>query len=162
MRFWSIPGALVAGYREAIGLLIGGGMALVFGLIFAVTGTSGLVQEYQFLTNSTPGIAEVIGKQQTGPKNFYVRCRLISGGRGKTVSERSIPVYSGLWQNLRKGQTLNVDYLWTDPSNMRLAGSVGNVWDWLLHLLIGGLLLVIAVPVSIGAIQFLVRAKKEG
>jgi Protein of unknown function (DUF3592) len=162
MRFWSIPGTLVAGYREAIGLLVGGGMALVFGLIFAITGTGALIQEYQFLTNSSTGIAEVIGKQQTGQKNFYVEFRLLSGGAGKTVYERSIPVYSGLWQNLRKGQTLNVDYLRNDPSNMRLVGSVGNVGDSLLHVLIGGLLLMIAVPVSIGAIQFLVRTKREG
>src|SRR5260221_5982487 len=63
MRFWSIPGALVVGYREAIGLLIGGGMALLFGLIFATTGTGALMQEYQFLTNSTTGIAEVIDKR---------------------------------------------------------------------------------------------------
>ncbi len=42
MRFWSILGALVVGYREAVGLLMGGGMALVFGLIFAATGTGAL------------------------------------------------------------------------------------------------------------------------
>jgi hypothetical protein len=161
MRFWSIPGALVVGYREAIGLLIGGGMALLFGLIFATSGTGALMQEYQFLTNSTTGIAEVIGKQQTGQKNFFVECRLLSGGAGKTVYERSIPVYSGLWQNLRKGQTLNVEYLRNDPSNMRLPGSVGNLGDSLLHVLIGGLLLVIAVPVTIGAIQFLTKKQRR-
>ena len=149
------------GYREAIGLLIGGGMSLVFGLIFATTGTAALMQEYQFLTNSTTGMAEVIGKQETGQKNFFVQCRLLFGGAGKTVYEKSIPVYSGLWQNLRKGQTLNVEYLRNDPSNMRLPGSVGDLGDSVLHVLIGGLLLVIAVPVTIGAIQFLVRAKRE-
>jgi hypothetical protein len=161
MRFWSIPGALVVGYREAIGLLIGGGMALLFGLIFAGTGTGALMQEYQFLTNSNTGIAEVIAKQQIGQKNFFVECRLLSGGAGKTVYERSIPVYSGLWQNVRKGQTLNVEYLRNDPSNMRLAGSIGNLGDSLLRLLIGLLLLLIGVAVSIGATQFLVRAKRE-
>ena len=161
MRFWSIPGALVAGYREAIGLLIGGGMALLFGLIFATTGTGALMQEYQFLTNATTGIAEVIGKQQTGQKNFFVECRLLAGDAGNTVYERSIPVYSGLWQNLRKGQTLNVEYLRNDPANMRLPGSVGNLGDSLLHVLIGGLLFVIAVPVTIGAIQFLIRGARE-
>src|SRR5258708_19349961 len=120
MRFWSIPSALVVGYREAIGLLIGGGMALLFGLIFATTGTGALMQEYQFLTNSTTGIAEVIGKQEIGQKNFFVECRLLSGGTGKTVYERSIPVYSGLCQNLRKGQTLNLHNLRTDPPILRL------------------------------------------
>jgi uncharacterized membrane protein len=45
---------------------------------------------------------------------------------------------------------------------MRLPGSVGNLGDSLLHVLIGGLLLVIAVPITIGAIQFLVReARRE-
>jgi hypothetical protein len=161
MRFWSIPGVLVVGYREAIGLLVGGGMALVFGLIFAATGTGALTQEYQFLTNSTTGIAEVVGKRQAGQQNFFVDCRLLSDGVSKTVYGRSIPVYSGLWQNLRKGQTLNVAYLRNDPANMRLAGSVGNIGDGLLHLMIGLLLLAIAVPVLIGAIQFLVRERRR-
>ena len=161
MRFWSILGALVVGYREAVGLLMGGGMALVFGLIFAATGTGALSQEYQFLMNSTTGIAEVVGKRQMGQQNFFVDCRLLSDGASKTVYGRSIPVYSGLWQNLRKGQTLNVEYLRNDPANMRLPGSVGNISDGLLHLVIGLLLLVIGVPVLIGAIQFLVRERKR-
>lgn len=158
MRFWSIPGALVVGYREAVGLLLGGGMALVFGLSFAAAGAGALRQEYEFLTNSTTGIAEVVGKRQTGQQNFFVDCRLLSEGAGKTVY--SIPIYSGLWQNLRKGQTLNVAYLRNDPANLRLPGSVGNISDELLHLVIGLLLLVMAVPVLIGAIQFLLRERK--
>ena len=161
MRFWSIPGALVVGYREAVGLLLGGVMAFVFGLIFAATGTGALMQEYQFLTNSTTGIAEVIGKRQTGQQSFFVDCRLLSAGASKNVYGRSIPVYSGLWQNLRKGQTLNVEFLRNDPANMRLPGSVGNIGDELLHLVTGLLLLVIGVPVLIAAIQFLVRERKR-
>src|SRR5258708_31441697 len=137
-------------------------MALLCGLIFATTRRGALMQEYQFLTNSTTGIAEVIGKQEMGQKNFFVECRLLSGGTGKTVYERSIPVYSGLWQNLRKGQTLNVEYLRNDPSNMRLPGSVGNLGDSLLHVLIGGVPFVISVPLTIRAIQFRVReARRE-
>jgi hypothetical protein len=139
--------------------MIGGGMALVFGLIFAMTGTGALIQEYQFFTNSTTGLAEVVGKRQTGQQNFLVDCRLLSDGSGKGVFGRSIPVYSGLWQNLRKGQTLNVEYLRNDPANMRLPGSVGNLGDALLHLVIGLLLFVIGIPVLIGAIQFLVQGR---
>lgn len=157
MRVWS--GALNLGYREAIGLLIGGGMALVWGLILTTLGAGKLIQEYQFMTNSTPGIAEVIGKERAGEKNFFVDCRLLSGASAP-VYEKKISVYSGLWQNLRKGQTLNVDYLRNDPASMRLQGSIGNLGDSFLNLLLGLMLLAVAIVASIIATQFLVRQAK--
>jgi hypothetical protein len=160
MRVWSILGVLVKGQREAVGLLVGGGMALLCGLIFAILGASSLVREYEFMTNSTTGIAEVIGKGRTGQKDFFVDCRLLSFA-GANHYEKRIPVYSGLWQNLRKGQALNVDYLRNDPANMRLQGSIGNLGDAFLHLLIGTMLAVIGIVVSPIAIQFLIRQNRE-
>jgi len=153
----SVPALLVIGYREAVALLIGGGMALVFGLIFSIGGACALVQEYQFLTDSSTGIAEIVSKERAGPNNFFVDCRLLLGGPGKMVYERKIPVYSGLWQNLRKGQALNVEYLRTDPANMRLPGSIGNLGDSFLHLLIGVFLAVIGTIATLVAGRFLIK-----
>ena len=138
MRVSWIPSAVVIGYREAVALLIGGGMALLFGFFFAIGGAGALIQEYQFLTSSTTGIAEIIGKERAGQNNFFVDCRLLLGSPAKSVYEKRIPVYSGLWQNLHKGQALNVEYLRTDPANMRLAGSIANLGDTFLHLLFWG------------------------
>ena len=131
-------------------------MALIWGPILASQGTSALLQEYQFITNSGTGIAEVVGKTRVGQKDFYVDCRLLSGV-GATVYEKRLSVYSGLWQNLRKGQTINVDYLRTDPANMRLQGSIGNLGDSLAHLVLGSLLIVIAIMASIGGVECLAK-----
>jgi hypothetical protein len=159
MRIRSIPSALVIGYREAVALLIGGSMALLFGFIFAIGGGGALIQEYQFLTNSTTGIAEIIGKERLGQNNFFVDCRLALNGSEKIVYAAKIPVYSGLWQNLRKGQALNVEYLRTDPANMRLPGSVGNLGDTFLHLLFGVLLVIVGTIATIVGVRVLVREK---
>ena len=162
MRVSWIPSALVIGYREAIALLIGGGMALLFGFVFAFGGCGALIQEYQFLTNSTTGIAEIVGKERTGQNNFSVDCRLLLGGSEKVVYEKRIPVYSGLWQNLRKGQALNVEYLRSDPANMRLPGSIGNLGDAFLHLSIGVFLAIVGTIASIVGVRFFVKkAEKE-
>ena len=134
-------------------------MALIFGLIFAVGGAGSLTQEYQFLTNSTTGIAEIVSKQRAGQNNFFIDCRLLSGGRDKIVYEKRIPVYAGLWQNLRKGQALNVEYLRSDPANMRLPGSVGNIGDSFLHLLVGVFLVIVGIIATIVGLRVLVREK---
>jgi hypothetical protein len=159
MRIRSIPSLPVIGYREAVLLLIGGSMALLFGFIFGIGGSGALIQEYQFLTNSTTGIAEVIGKERVGQNDFFVDCRLALNGSGKVVYQTKIPVYSGLWQNLRKGQALNVAYLRTDPANMRLPGSIGNLGDTFLHLLFGVFLVIIGTVATIVGIRVLVREK---
>jgi hypothetical protein len=152
---------VVIGYREAVALLIGGGMALLFGFFFAIGGAGALIQEYQFLTNSTTGIAEIIGKERAGQNKFFVDCRLLLGGPAKMVYEKRIPVYSGLWQNLRKGQALNVEYLRTDPANMRLAGSIGNMGDTFLHLLFGVLLVIVGTIATMVGVRVLVREKGQ-
>jgi hypothetical protein len=157
MRIRSLHNALLIGYREAVLLLIGGGMALLFGLIFTAGGSGALIDEYKFLTNSTTGIAEILGKERAGQNNFFVDCRLLLGGAGKVVYQKRLPVYSGLWQNLRKGQSLNVEYLRDDPANMRLPGSIGNLGDSLLHLLAGMFLVMVGTVVVIVAIQVLAR-----
>jgi hypothetical protein len=154
-----IPSAVVIGYREAFALLIGGGMALLFGFYFAIGGAGALIQEYQFLTNSTTGIAEIVGKERAGQNNFVVDCRLLLGGSANSVYEKKIPVYSGLWQNLRKGQALNVEYLRTDPANMRLAGSIGNLGDAFLRLFFGVLLVIIGTVATMVGVRVLIREK---
>ena len=159
MRVSWIPSAVVIGYREAVALLIGGGMALLFGFFFAIGGAGALIQEYQFLTSSTTGIAEIIGKERAGQNNFFVDCRLLLGGPAKSVYEKRIPVYSGLWQNLHKGQALNVEYLRTDPANMRLAGSIGNLGDTFLHLLFGVLLVIVGTVATLVGVRVLVKEK---
>jgi hypothetical protein len=159
MRIRSIASALVIGYREAVGLLIGGGMALLFGFIFAIGGAGALMQEYQFLTNSTTGTAEIIGKERVGQTNFYVDCRLALNSSEKLVYQTKISVYSGLWQNLRKGQVLNVEYLRNDPSNMRLPGSIGNLGDTFLRLLFGVFLVIVGTMATMVGIRVLVRGK---
>jgi len=161
MRIRSIPSLPVIGYREAVALLIGGGMALLFGFIFAIGGAGALIQEYQFLTNSTTGIAEIVGKERVGQNNFFVDCRLVLSGSEKVVYQGKIPVYSGLWQNLRKGQALNVEYLRTDPANMRLPGSIGNLGDAFLHLLFGVFLVVMGTIATIVGVPVLVREKGQ-
>jgi hypothetical protein len=161
MRVSWIPGAVVIGYREAVALLIGGGMALLFGFYFAFGGAGALIQEYQFLTNSTTGIAEIIGKERAGQNDFFVDCRLLLGGSAKSIYEKRIPVYSGLWQNLRKGQALNVQYLRTDPANMRLAGSIGNLGDTFQRLLFGVLLVLVGTTAAIVGVRVLVREKRR-
>jgi hypothetical protein len=157
MRVSWIPSALPIGYREAIALLIGGGMALLFGLIFAIGGAAALIQEYQFMTDSTNGIAEIVGKERAGQNNFFVDCRLLLGGPAKVVYERKIPVYSGLWQNLRKGQAVNVEYLRTDPANMRLSGSIGNLGDSFLHLLFGVFLVILGIVATMVGVRVMAR-----
>jgi hypothetical protein len=159
MRIRSIPSLPVIGYREAVALLIGGSLALLFGFIFAIGGAGGLIQEYQFLTKSTAGIAEIIGKERVGQNDFFVDCRLALSGSEKVVYQGKISVYSGLWQNLRKGQALNVEYLRTDPANMRLPGSIGNLGDTFLHLLFGMLLVIVGTIAAIIGIPVLVREK---
>jgi len=159
MRIRSIASALPIGYREAVALLIGGGMALLFGFIFSIGGAGALTQEYQFLTNSTTGIAEIIGKERVGQSGFYVDCRLTLNSSAKFVYETKIPVYSGLWQNLRKGQTLNVEYLRNNPSNMRLPGSVGNLPDTFLHLLFGPFLVMVGTIATMVGVRVLVRER---
>jgi hypothetical protein len=159
MRIRSIPSLQVIGYREAVLLLIGGSMALLFGFIFAIGGAGGLIKEYQFLTNSTTGIAEIISKERVGDNNFFVDCRLALNGSEKIFYQGKIPVYSGLWQNLHKGQALNVEYLRTDPANMRLPGSVGNLGDTFLHLLFGVFLVIVGTIATIVGVRVLVREK---
>jgi hypothetical protein len=161
MRVSWIPNAPVIGYREAVELLIGGGMALLFGLIFAGGGAGGLIQEYQFLTNATTGIAEIVGKERAGENNFFVDCRLLLSGPAQVVYEKRMPVYSGLWQNLHKGQALNVEYLRSDPANMRLPGSIGNLPDLFLHLLLGVGLVIIGIVATIVGIRVLVREARS-
>jgi hypothetical protein len=157
MRVSWIPSAPVIGHREAVELLIGGGMALLFGLIFAIGGANALIQECQFLTDSTTGIAEIVGKERAAQNNFFVDCRLLLSGPAKVVYEKRIPVYSGLWQNLHKGQNLNVEYLRTDPANMRLPGSIGNLPDLFLHLLGGVFLMIIGIVATIVGVRVLGR-----
>jgi hypothetical protein len=157
MRIRALHNALAIGYREAVLLLIGGGMALLFGLIFMAGGGRALVQEYKFLTNATTGIAEIVGKERAGRNDFFVDCRLLLSGPGKVDYEKRLPVYSGLWQNLRKGQSLNVEYLRDDPTNMRLPGSIENLGDSLLHLLVGVFLVIVGTIAVIVAIEFLAR-----
>jgi hypothetical protein len=159
MRIRSLHNAFVIGYREAILLLIGGGMALLFGLIFTAGGGGALTQEYKFLTNSTTGIAEIVGKVRAGPNDFFVDCRLLLSGPGKVNYDKRLSVYAGLWQNLHKGQSLNVEYLRDDPADMRLPGSMGNLGDSLLHLLVGVFLVIIGSIAVISAIQFLARGE---
>ena len=161
MRIRSIPSLPVIGYREAVALLIGGSLALLFGFIFAIGGAGGLIQEYQFLTNSTTGIAEIIGKERVGQNNFFVDCRLALSGSEKVVYQGKIPMYSGLWQNLRKGQVLNVEYLRTNPANMRLPGSIGNLGDTFLHLLFGVFLVIVGIIAAIVGVPVLVREAKS-
>jgi hypothetical protein len=132
-------------------------MALLFGLIFTAGGGGALIDEYKFLTNSTTGIAEIIAKERAGQNTFFIDCRLLLGGAGKVAYEKRLSVYSGLWQNLRKGQSLNVEYLQDDPANMRLPGSIGNLGDSFLHLLIGVFLVFVGTIVGIIAIQSLAR-----
>ena len=136
-------------------------MALLFGLIFAGGGAGGLIQEYQFLTNATTGIAEIVGKERAGENNFFVDCRLLLSDPAKVVYEKRMPVYSGLWQNLHKGQALNVEYLRSDPANMRLPGSIGNLPDLLLHLLLGVGLVIIGIVATIVGIRVLVREARS-
>ena len=136
-------------------------MALIFGLIFAGGGAGSLSQEYQFLTNSTTGIAEIVAKDRTGENNFFIDCKLLSEGREKIVYQKRIPVYSGLWQNLRKGQALNVEYLRSDPANMRLPGSVGNLPDSFLHLLVGVFLVFVGSIATMVGLHVLVREAKS-
>jgi hypothetical protein len=159
MRIRSIPSLPVIGYREAVALLIGGGLSLLFGFVFAIGGAGALFQEYQFFTNSATGIAEIIGKERVGQNNFVVNCRLTLNGTAKTVYETKIPVYSGLWQNLHKGQALDVEYLRTEPANMRLPGSVGNLGDTFLHLLFGMFLVLVGTIAAIVGVRVLVRGK---
>jgi hypothetical protein len=161
MRIRSIPSLPVIGYREAVALLIGGSMALLFGIIFAIGGAGALMQEYQFFTNSTTGVAEIIGKERGGQNNFYVDCRLTLNSSEKLVYQTKIPVYSGLWQNLRKGQTLNVEYLRNNPSNMRLPGSIGNLPDTFLHLLFGPFLVIVGTIATMVGVRVLVREKRR-
>jgi hypothetical protein len=156
-----IPGAVVIGYREAVALLIGGGMALLFGFYFAIGGAGALIQEYQFLADSTTGIAEITGKERAGQNDFFVDCRLLLGGSAKNIYEKRIPVYSGLWQNLRKGQALNVEYLRTDPANMRLVGSIGNLGDTFQRLLFGVLLVIVGTMATMVGVRVLVREKRR-
>jgi len=141
MRQWS----RAFGYREAVGLIIGGCIAVICGLYFALSGAGALIQEYRFLTNADAGIAEVIGKERTGPKSFVIDCRLLLAGSNSGIYKKTIPVYSGLWQALRKGQTVNVTYLRNDPANMRLEGSIGNLGDAFLHFVVGLFLLIIGL-----------------
>ena len=136
-------------------------MALLFGFIFAMGGAGALIQEYQFLTNSTTGIAEIMGKERVGQNNFFVDCRLALNDSEKIVYEAKIPVYSGLWQNLRKGQALSIEYLRTNPANMRLPGSVGNLGDTFLHLLFGVLLVIVGTIATIVGVRVLVREKRQ-
>ena len=159
MRVSRISSALIIGYREAVALLIGGSMALLFGFIFSIGGGGALVQEYQFLTNSTTGIAEVMGKERVGQNNFVIECRLALNSSEKLVYQTKISVYSGLWQNLRKGQALNVEYLRNDPTNMRLPGSIGNLGDAILHLLFGLFLLIVGAIATMVGVRVLVREK---
>jgi len=159
MRIRSIPSLQVIGYREAVLLLIGGSMALLFGFIFAIGGAGGLIKEYQFLTNSRTGIAEIISKERVGDNNFFVDCRLALNGTEKVVYQGKISVYSGLWQNLRKGQALNVEYLRTDPANMRLPGSIGNLGDTSLHLFFGVFLVIVGTIATIVGVRVLVRER---
>jgi Protein of unknown function (DUF3592) len=134
-------------------------MALLFGFIFAIGGAGGLIKEYQFLTNSRTGIAEIISKERVGDNNFFVDCRLALNGTEKVVYQGKISVYSGLWQNLRKGQALNVEYLRTDPANMRLPGSIGNLGDTSLHLFFGVFLVIVGTIATIVGVRVLVREK---
>ena len=161
MRIRAIPSLPVIGYREAVALLIGGSLALLFGFIFAIEGAGAVIQEYQFLTNSTTGIAEIIGKERVGQNNFFVDCRLTLGGSEKLVYQGKIPVYSGLWLNLRKGQALNVEYLRSDPANMRLPGSIGNLGDTFLHLLSGVFLVIVGTIATIVGVPVLIREAKS-
>jgi len=161
MRFRSIPSVLVIGYREAVALLIGGSMALLFGFVFAIGGAGALKQECQFLTNSTTGVAEIIGKERVGQNNFYVDCRLTLNSSEKLVYQTKISVYSGLWQNLRKGQALDVEYLRNDPANMRLPGSIGNLADTFLHLLFGMFLVIVGTIATVVGVRVLVREKRR-
>ncbi|MBV8816465.1 MAG: hypothetical protein JO271_18400 [Verrucomicrobia bacterium] len=157
MSMWSF---LIRGRREAIGLLIGGGMAIICGVVFVLLGGSGLVEEYQFWANSDPGIAEVIGKDQIGQQKFYVRCRISPGG-GAGEYEGRFAVYEGLWRSLRKGQMLDVAYLRTNPAKMRLKGSIGDIGGLLLYLAAGLALLGIGGVVSFGSARFLLAAERE-
>lgn len=132
-------------------------MALLFGLIFAIGGAAALIREYQFLTDSTAGIAEIVGKQRAGQNSFFVDCRLLLGGPEKVVYEAKIPVYAGLWQNLRKGQAVNVEYLRTDPANMRLSGSIGNLGDSFLHVLFGVFLVILGIVATMVGVRVVIR-----
>ena len=134
-------------------------MALLFGLIFTAGGGGALTQEYKFLTNSTTGIAEIVGKVRAGPNDFFVDCRLLLSGPGKVNYAKRLSVYAGLWQNLHKGQSLNVEYLRDDPADMRLPGSMGNLGDSLLHLLVGVFLVITGTIAVIFAIQFFARGE---
>jgi hypothetical protein len=144
MRGWS----RAFGYREAVGLMVGGCIALICGLYFAISGAGALIQEYRFFTNSEAGVAEVTGKERTGPNGFVIDCRLLAAGNSSVVYKRTIPVYFGLWQALRKGQTVNVTYLRTDPANLRLQGSIGDLGDAFLHFLVGLFLLIIGLAAA--------------
>jgi hypothetical protein len=151
---WSF---LIRGRREAIGLLIGGGMAIICAVVFIVLGCTGLLEEYRFWTNSSPGIAEVIGKDQIGQQKFYVRCRM-SVDPGPSRYEGRFVVYEGLWRSLRKGQMLDVAYLRSNPAKMRLKGSIGDIGGLLLYLIAGLALLGIGSVVSFGSARFLLAA----
>ncbi|HYZ75594.1 MAG TPA: hypothetical protein VE641_21130, partial [Chthoniobacterales bacterium] len=105
------------------------------------------------------GIAEIISKERVGQNNFFVDCRLALNGSEKVVYQGKISVYSGLWQNLRKGQALNVQYLRTDPANMRLPDSIGNLGDTFLHLLFGVFLVGVGTIATIAGVRVLVREK---
>jgi hypothetical protein len=152
---WSF---LIRGRREAIGLLIGGGMAIVCGVVFVLLGGAGLVEEYQFWANSNPGVAEVTGKDQSAQHKFYVRCRISAGG-GHSQYEGHFVVYEGLWRSLRKGQMLDVVYLRSNPAEMRLKGSIGDIGELLLYLIGGVTLLGIGGIVSFGSVRFLLAAR---
>jgi hypothetical protein len=154
---WSF---LIRGRREAIGLLIGGGMAIICGVVFILVGCTGLMEEYQFWTNSSPGIAEVIGKDQIRQQKFYVRCRMLVDP-GPSRYEGRFVVYEGLWRSLHKGQMLDVAYLRSNPAKMRLKGSIGDIGGLLLYLIAGLALLVLGAIVSFGSARFLLAAHRR-
>ena len=135
-------------------------MAIVCGIVFSVLGAAALTREYQFFANSTNGVAVVVAKERNGATSPYLRCRLLLYA-GSKVYEARFPVSMQLWQNVRKGQTVDVEYLRNDPTNMRLKGSIGDVGGSLLDLLAGLTLLVVGVPISIGSARFLRRGDAE-
>ena len=135
-------------------------MAIICAVVFIVLGCTGLLEEYQFWTNSSLGVAEVIGKGQIGQQKFYVRCRMsVDAGPGRC--EGRFVVYEGLWRSLRKGQMLDVAYLRSNPAKMRLKGSIGDIGGLLLYLIAGLALLGLGSVVSFGSARFLLAASGE-
>ena len=136
-------------------------MAIICAVVFVVLGCTGLMEEYQFWTNSSPGIGEVIGKDQIGQQKFYVRCRLSVDSSPSRYEGRFV-VYEGLWRSLRKGQMLDVAYLRSNPAKMRLKGSIGDIGGLLFYLIAGLALLGIGGVVSFGSARFLLAASRGG